>query len=140
MNDNKPVLLVEDDKVDALIVKRAFQDLNIHNAIIYADNGEEALNYLINDKNDKPCLILLDINMPKMNGIEFLKELRKDESITNIPVVVMTTSRNEGDRKEMFELSVSGYMIKSFNYNDFLKTIDIIKSYWTLSKFPPYYQ
>lgn len=136
MHNNKPILLVEDDKVDALTVKRAFKDLNIPNNLVFAYNGEEALEYLLDSEKVNPCLILLDINMPKMNGIEFLKEFKKHESINYIPVIVVTTSRDEEDKIELFNLSVSGYMIKSLEYNKFLRTIEVIKSYWTLSELP----
>ena len=137
MDGNKPVLLVEDDKVDALTVKRAFRELDISNSIINVGNGEEALDYLNNQKNKKPCMILLDINMPKMNGIEFLKCFRQKEMFKYIPIIVVTTSLDDGDKYEMFSLSVSGYMVKPIEYNLFLNTINTIKSYWSLSKFPP---
>lgn len=140
MDENRPVLIVEDDKVDVLMIKRAFKDLKISNNLVFAGNGEEALEYLSDTKKDKPCLILLDINMPKMNGIEFLKIFRKKRTKNNIPVVVITTSKEESDKVEMFKLSVSGYMIKSLKYNEFLNTISTIQSYWSLSKFPPIYQ
>ena len=137
MDGNKPVLLVEDDKVDALTVKRAFRELDISNSIINVGNGEEALDYLNNQKNKKPCMILLDINMPKMNGIEFLKCFRQKEMFKYIPIIVVTTSLDDGDKYEKFSLSVSGYMVKPIEYNLFLNTINTIKSYWSLSKFPP---
>ena len=82
-------------------------------------------------------MILLDINMPKMNGIEFLKCFRQKEMFKYIPVIVVTTSQDDGDKYEMFDLSVSGYMVKPIEYNLFLNTINTIKSYWSLSKFPP---
>lgn len=140
MDSNKPVLLVEDDKVDALTVTRAFRELDIANSVINVENGQDALDYLNNQKNEKPCLILLDINMPKMNGIEFLKQFRQHELLNYIPVIVVTTSRDDSDKYEMFSLSVSGYMVKPIEYELFLKTINTIRSYWSLSKFPPVFQ
>ena len=140
MDENRPVLIVEDDKVDILMIKRAFKDLKISNNLVFTGNGEEALEYLSDTTKDKPCLILLDINMPKMNGIEFLKTFRKNRTQNNIPVVVVTTSKEESDKVELFKLSVSGYMIKSLKYHEFLNTIKTIQSYWSLSKFPPIYQ
>jgi len=139
MCESKPVLLIEDDMVDILTVKRAFKDLKIENKLVLAKNGEEALAYLADMVSDEPCLILLDINMPKMNGIEFLKEYRKNKKFKNIPIVVVTTSKEDSDKTEMFKLSVSGYMIKPLEYVDFLNTIDTIRSYWTLSKLPSFY-
>ncbi len=97
MKDTKPILLVEDDSVDAMTVKRALKDLNVTNPLVHKLNGEEALEYLRADENQRPCLILLDLNMPKMNGIEFLKVAKSEDVAKKIPVVVLTTSKDEQD-------------------------------------------
>ena len=91
MRGNKPVILVEDDRVDQMTVRRAFRDLKITNPLIIAANGEEALVYLRDAVNPRPCLILLDLNMPRMNGLEFLAIAKKDEQLKMLPVVVLTT-------------------------------------------------
>jgi CheY-like chemotaxis protein len=136
MRTLKPVLLVEDDQVDAMTVKRAFSDLKVTNPLIHKLNGEEALEYLGGEGNPKPCVILLDLNMPKMNGIEFLKIAKADDLLKEIPVVVLTTSKSDEDRVETFGLSVAGYMIKPTDYMKFVETIKVIDLYWTLSELP----
>jgi len=136
MNSKKSILLVEDDKVDAMTVKRALRDLNVTNHLDIVGNGEEALAYLKNEENREPCIILLDFNMPKMNGIEFLKIIKNMDSFKMIPVIVLTTSKNEQDRIESFRLSVAGYMIKPVDYMQFVETVKMIEMYWTLSELP----
>ncbi len=136
MRTLKPVLLVEDDHVDAMTVKRAFKDLKVTNPLIHKLNGEEALEYLRGKGNLKPCVILLDLNMPKMNGIEFLKIAKANGELKKVPVVVLTTSKNDEDRVETFGLSVAGYMIKPTDYKKFMETIRVIDLYWTLSELP----
>ncbi len=123
MQNSKPILLVEDDDVDQIAMERAFKDLNIRNRLVSTANGEEALEYLKIESNEKPCIILLDLNMPKMNGIEFLEILKADEALKKIPVVVMTTSRAEQDIVESFRLGAAGYMVKSIDYKKFVETI-----------------
>ena len=136
MKTMKPVLLVEDDQVDAMTVKRAFKDLKVTNPLIHKLNGEEAMEYLRSEGDQKPCVILLDLNMPKMNGIEFLKIAKADDELKKIPVVVLTTSKSDEDRVETFGLSVAGYMIKPTDYKKFVETIRVIDLYWTLSELP----
>lgn len=135
MKDRRTVLLVEDDSVDQMTVKRAFRDAKITNRLDIVENGLEALD-LLRRNADVPCLILLDLNMPKMNGIEFLQELRKDKQLQGLPVVVLTTSREESDKIESFRLNVAGYMIKPVDYHQFVETIRTIDLYWTLSEVP----
>jgi DNA-binding NarL/FixJ family response regulator len=129
-------LLVEDDNIDAMTVERVLKDLKVINPLIRTCNGEEALNYLRNAGNPKPCLTLLDLNMPKMNGIEFLKAVKADEKLKKTPVVVLTTSDEQRDIVESFNLSVAGYMLKSADYKRFVDTIRAIDLYWTLSELP----
>ena len=136
MHSEEPILLVEDDTVDAMTVKRAMREVNIVNTLIHVTNGEEALAYLQDANNPKPCIILLDINMPKMNGIEFLKIAKQDTDMQKIPVVVLTTSSNDRDILQTFHLSVAGYMLKPVDYEDFVETIRVIDSYWKLSRMP----
>ena len=136
MKNYKPVLLVEDDDVDAMTVKRAFKDLNISNPLVHSVNGEEALKYLHEQNHDKPCVILLDLNMPKMNGTEFLKVIKADEEMKRIPVVVLTTSTEKCDITESFEQNVGGYIVKPVDYRNFVEAIRTINLYWTLSELP----
>ena len=136
MSSQKPILLVEDDRVDAMTVKRALKDINVTNRLDVVGNGEEALAFLRDEKNEKPCLILLDLNMPRMNGIEFLKIAKQDDWLKRIPVVVLTTSKEEQDRIESFKLSIAGYMVKPVDYQQFVEAIRAFDLYWTLSELP----
>jgi len=136
MRTSRPILLVEDDNVDAMTVKRALKDLKISNEMVHQLNGEEAIKHLRNDGNHKPCVILLDLNMPKMNGIEFLKVVKTDPELRQIPVVVLTTSKEERDKVESFQLSAAGYIIKPTDYRKFVDVIRTLDLYWTLSELP----
>ena len=132
----RSILLVDDDRVDTLTVERAIKDLHITNKLEIVSNGEEALEFLKDKNNELPGIILLDINMPKMNGIEFLKILRADDSLKMLPVVILTTSKEEQDKLDTFNLSVAGYMVKPVDYLQFVEVIRTIKLYWTLSELP----
>ncbi|MGD8501364.1 MAG: response regulator, partial [Phycisphaerales bacterium] len=123
MRNSKPILLVEDDNVDVMTVKRALRDLKVTNQLVPAGDGEEAIGYLKGRGNAKPCVILLDLNMPKMNGSEFLQTVKADKELKEIPVVVLTTSNSEQDIVKSFELGAAGYMVKSVDYNKFMETI-----------------
>ncbi len=136
MKGKKPLLLIEDDRVDQITVRRALKDINVTNLLIIVSNGEEALEFLRNEKNEKPSIILLDLNMPKMNGIEFLKVAKQDNSLKRIPVVVLTTSKQDQDKIESFNLGVAGYMVKPVDYIQFVDVIRTINMYWTLSELP----
>ena len=136
MRNYKPVLLVEDDDVDAMTVKRAFKDLNVTNPLVHSVNGEVALKYLEDHNNEIPCVILLDLNMPKMNGTEFLKVVKANEELKQIPVIVLTTSTEECDIVETFKQSIAGYIVKPVDYINFVEAIRTIDFYWTLSEMP----
>lgn len=132
----QPILLVEDDRVDVMTVKRALREIQVANEVIVAANGEEALAYLRNPGNARPGFILLDINMPRMNGIEFLRIAKDDPSLRIIPVIILTTSKDEKDRFDSFNLSVAGYMIKPVDYPQFVEVMRAIRDYWNLSEQP----
>jgi len=136
MKLNKPILLVEDDRVDAMTVKRALKDVKVSNPLFVVGNGEEALQFLEEHKNELPGIILLDLNMPKMNGLEFLKNIKQNDSFKRIPVIVLTTSSTDQDKLDSFNLSVAGYMIKPVDYIQFVETMKTIKMYWTLCELP----
>jgi CheY-like chemotaxis protein len=133
---NKPILLVEDDQVDMMRVTRALKEIHVTNQIVYRENGEDALNYLQDENSDKPCLILLDLNMPVMNGIEFLQAVKKDERLRGIPVVVLTTSNDQQDKLNSFNLGVAGYVAKPVDYRQFVEVMRSIDAYWTISAMP----
>jgi len=136
MKGKKPILLVEDDTVDTMTVSRALKEIHVSNKLITVNNGKEALEYLRNPDNETPCIILLDLNMPKMNGFEFLHAVKKDDQLKIIPVVILTTSKEEQDKIDSFMLSVAGYMIKPVDYQKFVDVMKTINVYWTLSELP----
>lgn len=136
MHTQKPILLVEDDQIDQKTIKRALEEIRVSNKLLIVNNGEEALTFLRNNDNPKPGIILLDLNMPRMNGIELLHILKQDNLLMQIPVVVLTTSEEERDKTESFKLSVAGYMAKPIDYVKFVDVMRSINQYWTLSEFP----
>lgn len=133
---SKPILLIEDDSVDAMTVRRAIKELHVVNPLEHVENGEEALAYLRDPGCDRPCLILLDLNMPVMNGIEFLQAFKAEPGLKRIPVVVLTTSDEQEDKVESFELGVAGYMRKPVEYKQFVEIMRTIDAYWTISESP----
>lgn len=136
MNSFRPVLLVEDDSVDIMTVKRCFKRLKIPNELLVAENGEEALALLNSDISMRPCIVLLDINMPKMNGLEFLEAFKKTPAASKTPVVMLTSSKEESDIEHCFRLGVAGYILKPVEYEDFIKTVELLNAYWTRSELP----
>jgi len=136
MRDCRPILLLEDDTVDAMTVKRALKELHVLNPLVRVANGEEALVYLRDESKEKPCVILLDLNMPKMNGIEFLKLAKADEKLRRIPAIVLTTSKDDQDRFKSFQLSVAGFIVKPVDYLKFVDAMRIVNLYWTISELP----
>ena len=131
------ILLVEDDEVDVMTVKRAFAKANITNPLFVATNGLEALEILRREElPPNRRLILLDVNMPKMNGIEFLREVRADPKLQTVSVVVLTTSNEERDRIEAFKLNVAGYLLKPVTFQQFAEVMSTINKYWALMEMP----
>jgi CheY-like chemotaxis protein len=134
------VLLVEDDEVDVMNVKRAFKRNNITNPLYVASNGLEALEMLRSDGSravpNSRRLILLDLNMPKMGGIEFLHELRSDAQLRMTPVIVLTTSNQDKDRVEAYNLNVAGYILKPVTFSNFAEIMSTLNKYWALCEMP----
>ncbi|WP_291148034.1 response regulator [Flavobacterium sp. UBA7680] len=124
------ILLIEDDELDTISVERSLKKLEIQYILHTAYNGLEALK-LLRDSEDPlvPDVILLDINMPKMNGIEFLRIIRSDENLKDLNVFIMTTSSESNDRDTAEELGISGYIIKPLNYNDNTKRPDSMDAF-----------
>jgi CheY-like chemotaxis protein len=134
------ILLVEDDEVDVMNVRRAFKKANIKNPIFTASNGYEALEVLRNTSDtqmpQERRLVLLDLNMPKMGGIEFLQELRSDSQLRATPVVVMTTSNQDKDRVEAYNLNIAGYILKPVTFASFIELMATLNNYWMLCEMP----
>ena len=133
---NKPILLVEDDQVDTMTVTRALKEIHVTNPLVHLENGEDAVNYLRDPQKEKHCIILLDLNMPIMNGIEFLQVVKNDGKLRCIPVVVLTTSEEQQDKVNSFNLGVAGYMAKPVDYRQFVEVMRSIDAYWTISEMP----
>lgn len=136
------LLLVEDDAVDVMNVQRAFKKNNITNPLYIAGNGLEALE-MLRGTNGQPSkipdhrrLVLLDLNMPKMNGIEFLQELRSDPALQMTPVIVLTTSDDDRDRVEAYRLNIAGYLLKPVTFGKFVEAMAALNKYWTLCEMP----
>lgn len=133
---NKPILIVEDDDVDVMTMQRAFKEIHVPNPVVRQENGELAIEYLRDRRNAPPCIILLDLNMPVMNGIEFLEVVKRDHELRRIPVVVVTTSKEQEDKVNSFNFSVAGYMEKPVDYRRFVDVVRSIDVYWSLSELP----
>jgi CheY-like chemotaxis protein len=136
MKVQKPIMLVEDDEVDVMTIRRALKFLKITNALVVAKNGEEALIQLRSLEVILPCIILLDLNMPRMGGLEFLNIVKQDETLRRVPIIVLTSSHEEQDRIASFDRSVAGYMVKPVGDDQFVNVIKTIDLYWTLSELP----
>jgi len=131
------ILLVEDDEVDVMNVRRAFEKNNVSNPLFVAGNGVEALEMLRGDVLPRERrLILLDLNMPKMNGIEFLEALRADPELASTPVVVLTTSNDDQDKLDAYNFNVAGYLLKPVTFSNFCERMATLDKYWTLAEMP----
>lgn len=143
INKNKQeirILLLEDDDGDAKAVERAFQKADISNPITRALDGVEALEILRGEngkeKIQKPFIILADLNMPRMDGISFLKILRQDKSLKHAIVFMLTTSRKEEDKLAAYDANIAGYILKETAGSDFLQLIDMLNFYWRVVELP----
>lgn len=131
------ILLVEDDEVDVMNVERAFAQHHIRNPLFVAGDGVEALEKLRGDEIPKDRrIVLLDLSMPRMNGIEFLRELRKDPDLSATTVVVLTTSKDDRDKIDAYNLNVAGYLVKPVTFANFCEVMVTLNKYWSLVEFP----
>ncbi len=131
------ILLVEDDEVDVMNVKRAFEKAHVSNPLYVAGNGLEALEMLRGTTiPQERRLVLLDLNMPKMNGIEFLEALRADPALSSTSVVVLTTSNDDQDKIDAYNLNVAGYLLKPVTFSNFCERMATLDKYWTLVEMP----
>ena len=131
------ILLIEDDQIDVMNVRRAFERNRILNPLFVAADGVEGLELL--RSGEIPAerrMVLLDINMPRMNGIEFLRELRADPLLAPTPVVVLTTSNDDQDRVKAYNLNVAGYLLKPVTFSNFVDVMATLNKYWTLVELP----
>jgi CheY-like chemotaxis protein len=137
VNDLLNILLVEDDEVDVMNVRRAFRQNNVTNPLYVASDGIEALEKLRSGEIPKERrLILLDLNMPRMSGIEFLRELRKDRDLCSTTVVILTTSKDEHDVFNAYDMNVAGYLVKPVTFADFCERMAALNKFWSLVELP----
>jgi CheY-like chemotaxis protein len=136
MKDGQSILLLEDDEIDVAAIKRALKELNIKNPLIVCENGAIGLEWLRANLKALPAVILSDIDMPVMNGLEFLDKLKHDPDLMKIPVVILSTFREESDRAKAFKLGVAGYMIKPVDAGKYLSVMETIATYWRTSELP----
>lgn len=137
MDDLVSILLVEDDEVDIMNVQRAFKKNKITNPLYIARNGLDALDiYRKEIILPMPRIILLDINMPKMGGIEFLTEIRKDPALKSLSVFVMTTSNEDSDKIAAYDLNVAGYILKPLSFESFVSAVATLNHYWRICERP----
>ena len=137
MNGNLNILLVEDDQVDVMNVQRAFEKIRSANLLYVASDGREGLEKLRSGAVPADRrLVLLDLKLPKMDGIEFLRELRNDPALQPTPVVVLSTSNDEKDKSEAYTFNVAGYLVKPVTFVHFVETMAALNKYWTLAELP----
>jgi CheY-like chemotaxis protein len=131
------ILLVEDDEVDVMNVRRAFAQHHIRNPLFVAGDGVEALEKLRSGEIPKERrIVLLDLNMPRLNGIELLRALRNDPELCTTAVVVLTTSKDEQDIIDAYKLNVAGYLVKPVTFTNFCEVMVTLNKYWSLVEFP----
>jgi CheY-like chemotaxis protein len=124
------ILLIEDDTIEVMKLKRAIKKLELTHEILEAKNGEEAIS-MIHGGMALPDIILLDLNMPKISGIEFLKILKEDEVLKYLPTIILTTSSNRKDVLECYKLGVAGYIVKPLKYDHYVDKIGNTLAYWS---------
>jgi len=127
------ILLIEDDMIEIMKMHRTVASLKLNHKIIEANDGEEALK-ILEQKDSLPDIILLDLNMPKINGIEFLKILKKDKELKYIPTIILTTSSNQKDLLECYKTGIAGYVLKPLKYEDYVSKIDKLLAYWSINE------
>jgi CheY-like chemotaxis protein len=128
------ILLVEDDSIDAKAFLRAMDKLKIANPVVHAKDGVDGIEKL--REMPRPNLVILDINMPRMNGLEMLRRVREDELLHDTIVFVLTTSNDDQDKFEAYNLNVAGYMLKSDMGNSFVRAVSLVDNYWKVVEFP----
>ncbi len=127
------ILFVEDDSIEVMMFNRVIQKIGINHKLIEANNGEIALE-ILNKKEIIPDIILLDLNMPKLNGIEFLKIIKNNEELKHVPIIIFTTSNNHRDISNCYKIGIAGYIIKPLKYDDYLVLVQKTLEYWSCNE------
>jgi CheY-like chemotaxis protein len=143
MNALKNILLVEDDLKDVKLTLKALTEYALVNNVVVVNDGEEALDYLYckgkykNRPSDKPVVVLLDLKLPKVNGLEVLHQIKTDQHLKTIPVVVLTSSREERDLDECYKLGVNAFVVKPVDFSEFMNAVKYLGVFWILTNEPP---
>jgi CheY-like chemotaxis protein len=143
VNDLKRILLAEDDRKDVELTLSALGEHNLANEVVVTRDGEEALDYLYRRGqfamrgNGHPAVVLLDLKMPKVDGIEVLKQMKSDEHLKTVPVVILTSSRESRDLEECYKLGVNAYVVKPVQFKDFVDAVREVGVFWALINEPP---
>ena len=142
---NAAILLVEDNDDDVALTLRAFKKNNIKNTIVVARDGVEALDYLFatgthsgRDRSDLPQVVLLDLKLPRLEGLEVLRRIRADEATKTLPIVVLTSSNEHRDRVRSYDLGVNSYIVKPVDFDNFADAVAEIGLYWVLMNKVPF--
>lgn len=133
MTKSLNLLLIEDDTIEVMKFNRVLKTLGLNHKIIEANNGEEALS-ILKEKEIIPDVIFLDLNMPKINGIEFLQILKADDYLKYIPAIILTTSNNHKDVLECYKIGIAGYVLKPLKYDDYVERIRKMLEYWSINE------
>jgi CheY-like chemotaxis protein len=133
MVKNLNILLIEDDVIEVMKLNRTISSLNLNHKIIETNSGEDALK-LLENKEELPDIILLDLNMPKINGLEFLNILKADDVLRYIPTIILTTSNNKKDLLECYNVGIAGYVLKPLRYEDYVSKIEKLLAYWSINE------
>jgi two-component system, response regulator len=141
---SKIILLVEDNPSDILLTKRAFARSHVANELVVAEDGQEALDYLFGggkyagrDISEIPALVLLDLKLPRVDGHEVLRQIRNDERTRRLPVVIMTTSKEEQDVAQSYDLGANSYIRKPVDFKQFMESVEHLGLYWLVLNEPP---
>lgn len=134
---NAEILLVEDNPNDAELAIRALKKNNLANNLVHLEDGQEALDYLFDDNNEMPKLILMDVKMPRVDGIEVLRKLKSDEKRKTIPVVMLTSSKEDKDIIDAYNLGVNAYIVKPVDFEQFVKAVTQLGFFWMILNQPP---
>jgi CheY-like chemotaxis protein len=133
MEQTLEILLIEDDAIEIMKINRVLSSMPENHKIIEVNNGEDALKHL-ESKDKLPDIILLDLNMPKINGIEFLSILKNDERLKFLPTIILTTSNNPKDIMKCYQIGIAGYVVKPLKYEDYVSKITKLVSYWAINQ------
>jgi CheY-like chemotaxis protein len=143
MNSHKIILLVEDDEYDIELTLAALARHNIANEVVVVNDGEAALDFLFRRgayaerPNEEPLLVLLDLKLPKVDGLEVLHQVKADDALKTIPIVMLTSSREEGDLITSYQLGVNAYVVKPLEFEEFMETVGRVGLFWSLTNHTP---